>query len=77
MDVIRASTIGINNCVATMGTALTKQNASLLKKMSDNIILCFDGDAAGEEATIHAINVLKEIDVTPKVIRLEDNLDPD
>ena len=77
MDVIRASTVGINNCVATMGTALTKQNASLLKKMSDNIILCFDGDAAGEEATIHAINVLKEIDVTPKVIRLEDNLDPD
>ena len=77
MDVIRASTVGINNCVATMGTALTKQNASLLKKMSDNIILCFDGDAAGEEATINAINVLKEIDVTPKVIRLEDNLDPD
>lgn len=77
MDVIRASTIGINNCVATMGTALTKQNASLLKKMSDNIILCFDGDTAGEEATIHAINILKELDVTPKVIRLEDNLDPD
>ena len=77
MDVIRASTIGINNCVATMGTAFTKQHANLLRKMTDNIILCFDGDSAGEEATTSAIEVLKEINVTPKVIRLEENLDPD
>jgi len=77
MDVIRTSTIGINNCVATMGTAFTKQHAILLRKMTDNIILCFDGDSAGEEATISAIKVLKEIDITPKVIRLEENLDPD
>ena len=77
MDVIRASTIGINNCVATMGTAFTKQHANLLRKMTDNIILCFDGDSAGEEATTSAIEVLKEIDITPKVIRLEENLDPD
>ena len=77
MDVIRANTVGITNCIATMGTALTKQNANLLKKMADNIILCFDGDKAGEEATTSAINVLKEIDVTPKVVRLEENLDPD
>lgn len=77
MDVIRASTIGINNCVATMGTAFTKQHANLLRKMTDNIILCFDGDQAGEEATTCAIEVLKEIDITPKVIRLEENLDPD
>ena len=77
MDVIRASTAGINNCIATMGTALTKQNANILKKMADNIILCFDGDKAGEEATTSAINVLKEIDITPKVVRLEENLDPD
>ena len=77
MDVIRASTIGITNCIATMGTALTKQNANLLKKMANNIILCFDGDKAGEEATINAIEILKEIDVNPKVVRLEENLDPD
>jgi len=77
LDVIRANTIGINNCVATMGTALTKQNANLLKKMTNNIILCFDGDRAGEEATIDAIKIFKEIDVTPKIIRLEENLDPD
>ena len=77
MDVIRANTVGITNCVATMGTALTKQNAMLLKKTAENIILCFDGDSAGEEATVSAINVLKEIDVTPKIIRLEEDLDPD
>ena len=77
MDVIRASTIGINNCVATMGTAFTKQHANLLRKMTDNIILCFDGDDAGKDATESAINVLKEINITPKVIRLEENLDPD
>ena len=77
MDVIRANTVGITNCIATMGTALTKQNALLLKKMADEIILCFDGDEAGLEATVSAINVFKEIDVVPKVIRLEEELDPD
>ena len=77
MDVIRANTVGITNCIATMGTALTKQNAMLLKKTADNIILCFDGDKAGEEATISGINVLKEIDVNPKIIRLPEDLDPD
>jgi len=77
MDVIRASTVGVNNCVATMGTAFTKQHAQLLKKISNNIILMFDGDSAGEEATISAIEVLKEFDITPKVVRLPDNLDPD
>ena len=77
MDVIRASTVGITNCVATMGTALTKQNATLLKRMANNIILCFDGDKAGEDATVSAINILKEIDVIPKVVRLPEDLDPD
>ena len=77
MDVIRASTIGINNCVATMGTAFTKQHANLLRKMTDNIILCFDGDSAGEDATINTIKILKEIGINPKIVRLEENLDPD
>lgn len=77
MDVIRANTVGITNCIATMGTALTKQNAALLKKTANNIILCFDGDSAGEEATTSAINIFKELDISPKVVRLEENLDPD
>ncbi len=77
MDVIRASTIGVNNCVATMGTAFTKQHAELLKKTTNNIILMFDGDSAGEEATTSAIEVLKEFDINPKVVRLPEDLDPD
>ena len=77
MDVIRASTVGINNCVATMGTAFTKEQADIIKKMTDNVILCFDGDKAGEDATISAIKVLEKIGINPKIIRLEDDLDPD
>ena len=77
MDVIRASTIGINNCVATMGTAFTKEHISLLKKMTDNIILCFDGDKAGEEATVSSLKMLEESGITPRIIRLPENLDPD
>lgn len=77
MDVIRASTVGINNCVATMGTAFTKEQANIIRKMTDNVILCFDGDKAGEEATISAIKVLEDIEINPKIIRLDDDLDPD
>ena len=77
MDVIRASTVGINNCVATMGTAFTKEQASIIRKMTDNVILCFDGDKAGEDATISAIKVLETVGINPKIIRLEDDLDPD
>lgn len=77
MDVIRAYTIGVQNTVATMGTAVTKQQALSLKKMAKEIILCFDGDAAGEKATFACSNLLLELGVTPKIVRLEDQLDPD
>ena len=77
MDVIRLYTIGIKNVVATMGTAITKEHANLLMKLSKNIVLCFDGDKAGEKATISALDALEKIGITPKIIRLEDNLDPD
>lgn len=77
MDVIRAHSIGIKNVVATMGTAVTKKQALLLKRMAKDIILCFDGDAAGAKATISCSNELSLIGVIPKVIRLEKNMDPD
>lgn len=77
MDVIRLHTIGIKNVVATMGTAITKEHADLIRKLSKNIILCFDGDKAGEKATISALNELEKLDLAPRIIRLEDNLDPD
>lgn len=77
MDVIRLYTIGIKNVVATMGTAITKEQADLIKKLSKNVILCFDGDKAGEKAITSALKELEEIGITPKIIRLEDDLDPD
>ena len=77
MDVIRLSTIGINNVVATMGTAVTKHQAELIKKLALNIILMFDGDKAGEKATESYIQQFGQDDSNIKVVRLEDNLDPD
>ena len=77
MDVIRASTIEINNCIATMGTALTKDHKNIIRNMANTIILCFDGDAAGEKATISAIELLEDTDTNIKIVRLPDNMDPD
>lgn len=77
MDVIRAHTIDVKNAVATMGTAVTKEQASLIKKMAKEVILCFDGDEAGAKATMACADELIKIGVTPKVIRLENNMDPD
>ena len=77
MDVIRSSTIGINNAIATMGTALTKDHRSILKNMTNNIILCFDGDAAGEKATNAAIELLEDTGINIRVVRLPNNMDPD
>ncbi len=75
-DVIRASTVGINNCVAPMGTALTSKQIKTLKKITNNIILCFDGDEAGKTATIRAIPLLEEEKINIKIVRLEEK-DPD
>lgn len=77
MDVIRCYSIGIKNVVATMGTAITKSQALLMKRLGKDIILCFDGDEAGEKATVSAIEELNKIDVIPKIVRLEEKLDPD
>ena len=77
MDVIRASTVGIKNCVAALGTAFGKEQAMLIRKLSDNVVLCFDGDDAGLKATKGAIVELNKIGINPKIVRLEDNSDPD
>ena len=77
MDVIRAYTVGIKNVIAMMGTAVTDVQAHLIKRMAKDIILCFDGDEAGAKATMACSNELLKIGVTPKIIRLDDNLDPD
>ena len=75
-DVIRASTIGVNHCVAPMGTSLTKNHIQILKKITKHVVLCFDGDEAGKMATVHAIPLLEEAGLDTKIIRLEEK-DPD
>lgn len=77
MDVIRLYTIGIKNVVATMGTAITRDHVSLIMKLSKNVVLLFDGDKAGEKATISAVDEFSKVNIDPKIIRLEDDLDPD
>ena len=77
MDVIRASTIGIDNVVATLGTSFSSSQANLIKRLSNNVILCFDGDDAGLKGTKSAILELQKIDINPKIVRLPDDLDPD
>lgn len=77
MDVIRLSTIGIVNVVATMGTAVTKYQLNLIQKLAPNITLMFDGDKAGKKATNAFIELANGNDSNIKVVRLEDNLDPD
>lgn len=77
MDVIRLYTIGITNTVATMGTAVTKDQISLIKKMAKEIILMFDGDAAGKKAAYQTSTMLSNQGIDSKIVVLEDNLDPD
>ena len=76
-DVIACYIAGIKYAVATMGTAITKEHANLIKKAAKEVILCFDGDNAGLKATISCIEELGKVGVEPKIVVLEDNLDPD
>ena len=77
IDAIRCYQAGYKNVVASLGTAITKEHAMLLRKLSNNIVLCFDGDSAGEKATNAAIEQLSTLALEPKIVRLEESLDPD
>lgn len=77
MDVIRAYTVGVKNCVASLGTAFGKEQAMLVRKLGSDVILCFDGDEAGLKATKSAIEELTKLGIIPKIVRLENNSDPD
>ena len=77
MDVIRCYSVGVKNVVAAMGTAITKEHVMLIRRLARNVVLMFDGDSAGAKATEACINLLLEYNITPKVVRLPENLDPD
>lgn len=77
MDVISLNQAGFTNAVATLGTALTAEQASLMKRYCKEVILCYDADEAGQKATARAIDILRRVGLTVKVIAIPDGKDPD
>ena len=77
MDLIQLFSNGIKNVVAVSGTAFTKQHATQIKRMAKDTYLCYDGDNAGQVASIRAGYELLSNNITPKVIAMPDGLDPD
>lgn len=77
MDVIAMHKAGFSNCVASMGTSLTKEQAKLLKRFSPEVILCYDGDSAGTGGTLRGLDILTEEGLSVRVVSLPDNMDPD
>ena len=77
MDVIRAESIGITNSIALMGTAMTNNQLNLIKRLSSNIILCLDGDEAGEAATLKNGDLFLQDGVEVKIVSLGNGDDPD
>lgn len=77
MDVISLSLHGIDNAVASLGTALTKDQIKLIKRYSENIIISYDSDNAGKQAAIKAAALIKEEGLNSKIVELEEGMDPD
>lgn len=77
VDVISAWQAGFQQGIATMGTAITEQQARMIRKNVEQVIICYDGDAAGQEATEKAINLLQEVGCTVRIAPLPAGMDPD
>ncbi len=77
LDVVTLSQAGFRNVVASMGTALTKDQARILKRYSDKIIISYDGDFAGQKAAVKGLEILSEEGLEVKVICMPDGMDPD
>lgn len=77
MDVIAAHRAGIKESVASMGTSLTKEQVRLMKKYTNNVVICYDGDKAGVEATERAIKLFTAENMQVLIVTLEEGLDPD
>lgn len=77
MDVIAMHQAGFTNAVASLGTAFTSQQAALLKRYTDTVILTYDSDGAGVRAALRAIPILKEVGISTRVLSLKPYKDPD
>ncbi len=77
MDAISLSLAGFTNVVASMGTSLTLSQAKLLKRYTNKVLVSYDGDGAGQKATIRSLDIFENEGFEVKVVNLPDGLDPD
>ncbi len=77
MDAISLFQAGFENVVASMGTALTKEQARLCKRYADNVYISYDGDFAGQKGAIRGLEILREEQINVRVVPLPEGLDPD
>ena len=77
MDVMALSKKGIQGAVATLGTALTPEQARLMKRLAPEVWVCYDGDEAGQNAIIRGLDVLEKEMIPARVLQLPDAMDPD
>ena len=77
MDTISLYQAGFKNVVASMGTALTKEQARLVKRYSDNVLISYDGDFAGQKNTLRGLEILKSEGLSVRVVPLPEGADPD
>lgn len=77
MDVIALHQAGIENAVATLGTSLTTEQAIVLKRYCDEVVVCYDADQAGQKATARAISILREAGLRIRILTVPDGKDPD
>ena len=77
MDVISMHQAGFNNAVASLGTAFTLQHGALIKRFTQEVVLCYDSDGAGVKAALRAIPILKEAGLSIRVLNMRPYKDPD
>ncbi len=77
MDVISLYAGGVTNAVASLGTALTKEQAKLIKRYTNNVYISYDGDMPGLNAALRAIDILEKEELNVKVIIIPNDMDPD
>lgn len=77
MDVIALNQAGFTNAVATLGTAITPEQARLMRQYCEEVVISYDSDGAGQKATMKAINLLGEAGLATKVLQMTGAKDPD
>lgn len=77
MDVISLNQAGFDNAVATLGTAITPEQARLMRQYCEEVVISYDSDGAGQKATMKAINLLGEAGVEARVLQMSGAKDPD